>query len=70
MLSSQIGHFFHLEAFPDFAVSSLELDCMNRIKQGQQKIWPHFAMRGATGSDRQIGQDAVCDSLEAIICIT
>lgn len=41
---------------------------MNRIKQERQKIWPHLAMRGATGSERQIGHDADWDSGDAITC--
>jgi hypothetical protein len=33
-------------------------------------MWPHFAIRGATGFERQIGQDDACDPADARICST
>lgn len=33
-------------------------------------MWPHLAMRGATGVDRQIGQLADCVSADTSTCKT
>src|SRR5579859_6028984 len=53
ILSQQIGHFFHLAFLSGNGLESSS-ECMNRIKQGRQNMWPHFAIRGATGWDKHI----------------
>jgi hypothetical protein len=65
-----MGQLFHLGPLGAFNPSSLELEFINRIRQGRQKMCPHLAIRGATGSERHIGQDVTCDAEEAIICRT
>ena len=61
-----MGHFFQ-RAF--FSVDGLEpsSECIYRIRQGRQKMWPHLAILGATGVPKQIGQAASCDCVETRI---